>query len=163
MEKFCRERQKAILNAARQAFPEFHDCSEDIADMTAEEAIADIRYLEGHGLLKVQGPRYLNQMDWDVSIQITSEGIDFIEADGGLSAILGVVTVRLHDETIKNLIEAKILAADLPQPDKQRYIDELRKLPAESTKHLVMKLIDAGLTNAPAAWTAIQNALAPYL
>lgn len=163
MEKFSRERQKAILKAARQVFPELYDCSEGIAETTAKEAIADIRYLEGHGLLKVQDPRYMSQMEWDVSIQITSEGIDFMEADGGLSAILGVMTVRLHDETIKDLVEAKILAADLPQADKQRYVDELRKLPAESTKHLVMKLIDAGLTNAPAAWTAIQNALSPYL
>lgn len=159
MEKFDRTRQRAILMAARDAFPDQIDCSEGIAGNTAAEAISDIRYLEGHDLLVVAAPIFLDQDDCDVSITITSKGIDFLEDDGGLAAVLDVVTVRLHDDTIKSLIEAKILEADLPLPDKERYVDALRELPAESTKHLAMKLIDVGLANAPAAWSAIQNAL----
>lgn len=94
---------------------------------------------------------------------ITARGQDFLADDGGLSAILGTVTIKLHDDTIKDLIEAKIHDSDLAPKDKQRYLDQLRSLPAESTKHLALKLIDAGLSNAPAAWTAIKTALSTYL
>ena len=35
----------------------------------------------------------------------------------------------------------------MPPEEKERYVDSLRKLPAEMTKHLVLKLMDAGLSN----------------
>lgn len=163
MEKFSRERQRAILVAARGVFPHEFVCANGIAGVSATDAMADIRYLEGHSLLTVLSPRSISLRDWEVSVRITSKGIDFLEDDGGLAAILGVITVRLHDDTIKSLIEAKIEAADLPPPDKRRYLDALRELPAESTKHLAMKLIDAGLANVPAAWNAIQSTLSAAL
>lgn len=77
--------------------------------------------------------------------------MDFLADDGGLSAILGVVTIKLHDDTIKALIEGRILQSDLPEPEKKRFLAQLRELPAETTKHLVLKLVDLGLDKAPTA------------
>ena len=91
-----------------------------------EHAVAaNLFYLQEHGLVKIRG-------------QLASE-------DGGLSAILGVVTIKLHDDTIKALVEQRILASNLPEPEKKRLIDRLRDLSAETTKHLVLKLVDLGL------------------
>ena len=85
--------------------------------------------------------------------------MDFLADDGGLSAILGVVTIKLHDDTIKSLIESKILESDLPEPEKKRFLDHLRELPGEATKHLVLKLVDLGLEKAPTAIEVIGKVL----
>lgn len=159
MEKFNRQRQREVLTTARDAFPAGYEFFKGIPEETAQELLAEIRYLEGHGLLKVEGPRHLEQKSWEVRATITSKGIDFLEDDGGLSAILGVVTIKLHDDTIKSLIEAKILASDMPQPDKKRWLDQLRSLPADATKHLVLKLVDLGLDSSPSALHAIGKLL----
>ena len=43
--------------------------------------------------------------------RITAKGIDFLEDDGGLSAILGVVTVKLHADTLREMLAKKIDAS----------------------------------------------------
>ena len=43
--------------------------------------------------------------------------------DGGLSAILGVVTVKLHSDTIQALLNTKIDQADIPPEEKSKLKD----------------------------------------
>ncbi|HEX7908277.1 MAG TPA: hypothetical protein VF534_09345 [Paraburkholderia sp.] len=83
--------------------------------------------------------------------------MDFLADDGGLSAILGVVTVRLHEETLKELIGTQIAESDLPDPEKIRLLDQLKSLPAEAIKHLSLKLIDAGLSHWSSALPVIEQ------
>lgn len=85
--------------------------------------------------------------------------MDFLADDGGLSAILGVVTVKLHDETIRDLIAARIQDSNLPPEEKTGLLTQLRELRGESIKHLTLKLLDAGLDNASKALPLIQRAL----
>ena len=122
------------------------------------DADANVHYLEEHGLV-VRMESQLGRARIVGSPQITAQGMDFLADDGGLSAVLGVVTIRLHDDTIKSLIEGRILESELPPPEKQRYLDRLRELPAETTKHLVLKLVDLGLEKGPAAIAAIGSFL----
>lgn len=61
------------------------------------------------------------------------------------------MTIKLHDDTIKELIAQRVLESDLPAPEKRKYLDALRELPGESTKHLVLKLVDMGLEAGPQA------------
>jgi len=75
--------------------------------------------------------------------------MDFIKKDGGLSAIFGVQLVKLHDDTVRELISLAIMNTDLAPSDKRKWIDALQSLPAESIKHLTMKMIDLGLGNLP--------------
>lgn len=151
MDKYRRDREHDILAAAVAAHPDWFICKDGIGGHAAKDAYPEIRYLEGHGLLEVSGPQYQEWPREAVSVRATSRAIDFLADDGGLSAILGVVTIKLHDDTIKALIEAKILASDLPPPDKQRFLARLRSLPADATKHVVMKLVDLGLDKSPDA------------
>lgn len=159
--------QRTILQALADVYPAAGDQAHCQIEKLANETsfFGNLLYLEEHGLVKsglLQSHSGEFVLD-SSSLKVTAKGLDFLSDDGGLSAILGVVTIKLHDDTIKSLIEAKILDADLPQPDKRKYIDALRELPAESTKHLAMKLIDVGLENAPAAWTAIKTVLSASL
>src|SRR5690606_11320636 len=118
----------------------------------------NLRYLEEHRLVEVQAYETLDGTMLS-SARITARGLDFLADDGGLGAILGVVTVRLHEDTLKELVAAKIRDSALDQPEKQRYLDQLRELPAETTKHLVLRLVDAGLDNWQRALPLLQSTL----
>lgn len=75
-------------------------------------------------------------------MMITARGLDFLEEDGGLSAILGTVTVKLHADTIRDMLETKIMDSQLPQADKKRFVDTLKELPGEALKTVTNKLVE---------------------
>ncbi|CAB3862926.1 hypothetical protein LMG26858_02316 [Achromobacter anxifer] len=154
--KLDRALQREVLEALKETYPS--DMAQaDWHRLTAkygeDHFRANCLYLDAHGLVS------WHLMSGGVSLYITYRGLDFLEDDGGLSAILGVVTIKLHDDTIKQLIEAKILASDLPPQEKKRWTDQLRSLPAETTKHLVLKLVDKSLESGPGALAAIGSLL----
>lgn len=80
---------------------------------------------------------------------ITVKGIDFIAEDGGLSAILSVQTVKLHEETIRDLLSIAVQQSQVSEEEKKQFEALVKELPAEGLKHLLTKLIDLGLSNAP--------------
>ncbi|OOF85119.1 hypothetical protein [Rodentibacter ratti] len=104
----------------------------------------NLNYLNEHGLINI----YPN-------FKITAKGIDFITDDGGLSAILNVQTITLHQDTIQIIIEA-INQSALNPTDKQKFVDELKSLPAESTKHILFELLSKGIANFPSL-SALMN------
>jgi len=122
--------------------------------------VANLKYLEEHGLIQCRIDRYLGG-NYEVSpdlMSITCKGIDFVRNDGGLGAILNVVNVRLHSDTI-NKLESIIGASSVPEEDKASLISTLRKLPEDAIKHLNLKLLDVGLAHLPSAFQTIQTAL----
>ena len=121
--------------------------------------IPNMHYLREHGLLEGIQTREIGGDNRFINAQITATGMDFLADDGGLSAILGVVTIKLHDDTIRQLIEARIQTAELPETTKSHLLKSLREAPGETIKLLTEKLLDAGLENWPVALAAIQKFL----
>lgn len=129
--------------------------AEELADAAPPEAIEDVaRYLHDHGLVKADF--FLEGLSF---ARITTKGRDYLAEDGGLTRELGVVTIKLHEDQIHQLIELQIHRSDMPQNQKQRLLEQLRQLPAETTKHLAMQLVDAGLKNWPLALPLLQRFL----
>lgn len=124
-----------------------------------EAGIVNIAYLAEHGLVAARFTQDEEGVDLAGSPKITAKGMDFLADDGGLSAVLGVVTVKLHEETIKQLIEARITASDLPEEEKRPLLQAVRELPGESIKHLTTRLLDLGMENLPRAVELIRTAL----
>lgn len=158
-----RELQRNILNDLVATYPDsaLTQNSPGLTKWHTDEdvVIANLAYLNEHGLINFNHDRSITGAWLIHSITATARGMDFVADDGGLSAILGVVTIRLHDDTIKELIESKVRNSDLPDTEKKRFLDQLRELPAETTKHLVMKLVDLGLEKAPEALATIGSYL----
>ena len=132
-------------------------------ELNEDEATVKVNmfYLREHQLLETDAqiqPEFGGMFVYHSS-KITHKGLDFLADDGGLSAILGVQVVKLHDDTIRELIAQRIMQSDLAPPDKHKLLDALRELPGETTKHLVLKLVDLGLDQAPAAIAAIGKLL----
>lgn len=153
-----RELQSKILNLAAEHYPgsinenNFPDDMQTTSEGTDLDLFANLKYLEEYGLIQ-RGSfgKTTDNVYFIESITITNKGLDFLADDGGLSAILNIVTVRFETETLKSLIADRINDSDLPPDNKKSMIDALEELPAESIKHMTMKLLDKGLENLPSA------------
>ncbi|WP_027484701.1 hypothetical protein [Rhodanobacter sp. OR87] len=153
-----RELQLALLTQLRETYPKSMH-TELFLHRNEKDVLAQLAYLADHGLVNCKLQTYLSGEMLPSPATITARGIDFLADDGGLSAILGVVTIKLHEDTLKDLIAAKIQQADLPPHDKKRWTDALQALPAETTKHLVLKLLDMGLSHGHEAMHALGTML----
>lgn len=152
--------QHELLEMLAQSYPRSHDIRrlfQDMDDAATERYAANLMYLEEHGLAE-SAIQY--GMDGHMASglpRITAKGMDFLADDGGLSAILGVVTIKLHENTLKELIAHRISESELPASEKSRLLEQIKSLPGEAIKHLTLKLVDAGLSNWPNALLAIET------
>ena len=153
-----RDLQLTMLRRLSEVFPRHYNFDNDYKYGTEqhESAIKNFYYLQLHGLVVENSVHISKSIGGQAPIifgsaSITHKGMDFLADDGGLSAILGVVTIKFEANQLKLLLESKIMASDLPLERKQSMIDSLRELPAESIKHLTTKLLDEGLENLPNA------------
>src|SRR5690606_21458724 len=126
----------------------------------------NLNYLKGHGLLSedatIVRPNTSGNGGGVILIskpKITEKGLDFLKDDGGLSAILGVVTVRFEADTIRTILQLKVDQSDLSPVDKQKLRGALQELPAENIKHLSTKIVDAGWDNLGSLMSLIQSSL----
>lgn len=113
------------------------------AELYIAKRSANLRYLAEHGLV------VCNDKDLSATVKITAKGIDFLSDDGGLSAILGVVTVKLHSDTIQALI-AKIDQAEISDSEKSWLKKELGKI-----KDTALSTFTANAINAIPAATLV--------
>ena len=160
-----REYQHLILTTLAEVFPEMVEMSQYNklikAAKSEKQFYGTLIYLENHGLIDSGLQRGIDghfSMNLG-SFEITHKGLDFISEDGGLSAILGVVTVKFDADTLKALIGEKITQSDLVPEEKKKLKSLLQSLPGETIKHLYLKLVDLALVNSPAALPLIQSVL----
>jgi len=81
-------------------------------------------------------------------VSITARGIDFIQPDGGLSA-LAAPTIRISPENLIAAIDAALNSRNLTIEQRSLVQDALRVAGTEGIKTIVQRLVDAGLTHAP--------------
>ena len=153
-----RDLQLTLLTKLSNVYPYNYDFNQDFEynSEEREKALKNLYYLQSHGLVSEKSVYKSNSLGSQAPIifgssAITHKGMDFLANEGGLSAILGVVTVKFEADTLKAILENRINQSDLSPENKQSMIDSLRELPAESIKHLTMKLLDEGLENLPNA------------
>jgi len=160
-----RAHQREILEALARLFPEGSYELDKLLNRpgtTARQTLVNTQYLAEHGLVNSGYKRRGTISDDGFMAMgetcITAKGLDLLADDGGMGAVLGVVTIKIHDDTIRQLIERKVLDSDLPSPDKQRLLGQLRELPSEAIKHLALKLVDKGLETGSQAIGWLQTA-----
>ncbi|GAA3721261.1 hypothetical protein GCM10022421_32300 [Oceanisphaera sediminis] len=150
--KMDRELQNAILKRLNEdAFELVH--WDDIKGLADDEKNATqcLIYMEHHGLVELITTTLLEGGTKVEAAKITGDGQDYIDPEGGLGAELNVLTVNLHEDTLRRLLELGIAQGNISQAEKSRVKTQIQALPADSIKHLTMKLMDWGLENAPRA------------
>ena len=141
--------QRQILERLEQVYPERLDSRAINDKFSVEVAAANIAYLQEHGLVDVVWPAKRASRDAPWQAKITARGLDFLADDGGLSAVLGVVVVQLHEDTLKRLLIEQVDASSEPEPIKSVLKKRIRELPAEAVKTVIMESLKAGMSRIP--------------
>lgn len=146
-----RAMQRALLLAMRKVYPAPIREAPVGIKQDSREFDANLLYLEDHGLCDAGLHGSMSgEYSWG-GATITARGLDFLEGDGGLSAILGVITVRLHAETIRDLIAAKIDSAPVPEAEKSVLRRHLAALSETALRAGTTDLVKTGLNHLPDA------------
>jgi hypothetical protein len=143
--------QHDILQLLANSYPQSTDPNKDFAGIDDNSLSVNLMYLSEHGLVTVNSQTLLSGDIIIGSAKITARGLDFLAADGGLSAVLGVVTVKLHDETIRDLLINRIDTSDADPTTKGQLTSAIRRLPADALTLLMKKALENGIEALPAA------------
>lgn len=144
--KLDRALQKHLLHKLANSYPARCAGLYSDDDETADNELANLLYLEEHGLVVSGMTRSPSgKLVYTGGAMITAKGLDLIANDGGIAAILDTCTLRLDGNAIRAMIEAKIETADLPRAEKERLIELLGKLSRTAMGTLTVQLIEAGL------------------
>ncbi|MDM0025919.1 hypothetical protein [Variovorax saccharolyticus] len=154
--KLDRSLQREMLGILRGTYPRPEQCklfeSAGCDSERDEQIVANLLYLEEHGLVR-SGIEFSlgGSVIYQGNATITAAGLDFLEDDGGLTAILGTVTVKLHADSIRDLMLSKVEVASMPTEEKSRLKKAISTMSGEALKEVTKKLVAAGMESAPDA------------
>ncbi|MFE8049325.1 hypothetical protein [Brenneria goodwinii] len=134
---------------------------EKIAGDNEDILVANLIYLEQHRLIISGIKRGLNGHSiYTGNLVLTERGVDYIREDGGLTAMLdkSSVNYQLHKAILSELVR-QIQGSPDTDRDKEELSSQLRALPAETIKHLYLKVLDQGVSYLPDVFQLIQKLL----
>jgi hypothetical protein len=145
--------QLKILQLLAQAFPNSRDTQRlEPFDIGSDALNFQLAYLQQHGLISGMWSQEMGNGKKCIRAEITARGLDFIAADGGLTAILGVVTIKLDSAQWAELLARKVESLDSVSPEERSSIaDALRKLPAQAIEKVSGKMLDWAVDHADEA------------
>ena len=152
-----RELQLEVLRLCREAYPRYADLA-DLPRPEHPELQPNLLYLAEHELITGVEFHHGTQL---TAPRITAEGLDFLEDDGGLSAMLRTVTVKLDPDDLRTLMVARVEASDLPDGEKHRLSHALRSLPAQTLRDLTNRLVNEAVDRLPGAVQLFQMYAGP--
>lgn len=163
--KLNRELQREILLTLTENFPDLLPNPKHWYQKHGKNEVdGNLLYLKRHGLIDFRDKptsHSASKEHFIYQITPTAKAFDFLADDGGLSAVLGVITVKLHTDTLRELIAAKINTSDLSETQKSTFLNSLYQLPSESLKHLTTRLLDTAFDNLPSAYRLLEKFFSP--
>lgn len=160
MSRLDRELQYQILELAVEAYPSYiSEIPEHLSFIDDKTLLQNIAYLNEEGLIRGGIHEFMEGNEPDLEfVCATKDAINLLSEDGSISASLKVVNVKLHDDTLSAL--RAFINQNVSDPEEKRvYLQRLKELPADATKHIVLKLLDQGLTQMPNAIQWLQTML----
>lgn len=160
MASFDRNLQFKILELAIDSYPEQIDhIPTELASVDSKTLLQNIAYLRQEGLITGGIDDSFDGMEPALDlVAATNHAVNLLSEDGSISASLKVVTVKLHDETLLALRE--FINQNVSDPEeKKSYLQRLKELPADATKHIVLELLGKGLGQVPNAVQWLQTVL----
>ena len=163
--KLDRSLQLIILEYFKDSYPDIESVVPLQALNDNEDFTPNMHYLIEHGLIKKIGMSGA----WGEGItpdiiqaKITAKGLDFLEDDGGVGAILKTITVKFDPDDFRKLIELIALKLDkskIPSDKKESLMSLLKDAPAHALKSLYTKLINTGVDKVTDLYGLVQTTL----
>jgi len=151
--------QKELLEQLAASYPERNREILKNDDADEKKKITNLLYLQEHELVDAGLKQSLSGDYGFFGSKITAKGLDFLADDGGLTAVLGLVTVKLHADTIRDLLESKISTSTLPLEEKKRLSKNLGAIGSEALKVITKNLVEKGIESLPNAAHWLQTML----
>src|SRR5262245_4027281 len=123
--KLDRDLQREILRELKGVYPGALSFQRH-ADFASQNFQGNMFYLQAHGLIESLGPTDPGNPRM-LQAFITAKGLEFLEEDGGLGAILGAVTVKVDVNNVRFLPDDKLPASSLPQEQKGTLLMKLKR------------------------------------
>lgn len=157
-----REFQRILLETLREEFPHYMErvtlgrnikkhqrVNEATYDSKTDKIFEfNFYYLIEHGLIKQHNFQDDELEDYyQPKYRITPKGIDFLENDGGISAILNTVTVKFDVNNVRELVEAGLLKANVSEERKSVLKEALRKAPGIIFQKITDKLLEKAVND----------------
>lgn len=150
--------QRQILEALAESYPAIATCAAVQLDADDRRWLVNVHYLAEHGLVELPARRARAKAEQDAA-RITAKGIDFLQDDGGLGAILGVLTVKFEADTLRALLLRQLDQSELASTVKDRIRKVLVDAGADTLKDAAKALIEQAWRNAPQAVQALESLL----
>lgn len=152
---------RSILEELRNVYPaKLHpndiSCLKEVSTDKRDKVIA---YLSEHGLINVRMDpvRRGSQAVWSRAA-ITMRGIDFLEPDGGLSA-LAAPTIRIAPESLIAIIDEALARNNVSEAERSAVQEGLRVAGKAGLESAVGKIVDVLVEHAPGFVTRLFGAL----
>lgn len=140
--------QLELLTKLSEIYPNHlnFNASHPSNDANYPKALVNIYYLQEHGLISADSVLEQAYVSGEYVYylsegRITKDGLDLLAADGGLKAILNVITVKIDAMQMARLLHS---FAALNSEDKQSLLDTLKNAPRTTVEHLISKAVDMG-------------------
>ncbi|HHA1505076.1 TPA: hypothetical protein ACOEA8_003806 [Enterobacter ludwigii] len=160
MATFNRNLQLQILQLALESYPDpIEYIPRELAALEKKTLLQNIAYLREEGMIKGGIEEYLSGKEPALdTISVTKDAINLLSEEGSISSSLKVVTVKLHDESLTALRD--FINQNVSDPEEKKvYLQRLKELPADATKHIVLELVGKGLGQIPNAVQWLQTTL----
>lgn len=144
-----RELQRQLLAEMAQAYPQ----GVDFNALPGEEGekIINLSYLGELGLCDPGLHPSIGGLYSVSEATINASGLDFLADDGGVSAILNTITVRLHADTIRDMLAASVDKSNATPEEKSLIKKHLADLPEKALEAATTQLVGVGLRSLPDA------------
>lgn len=153
-----RELQLAILKHLDGVYPEDAE-SQEIPESDSPNFNRCMFYLQEHELINGVESKEMGVERYFIYARITAKGIDFLADDGGLGAILGLVTVKLHEDTIRELFANSVSKMDLPPEKKSKLIEAMKNAPSTVVTEVTKRLVGFAFEQGPNVLQQLQGLL----
>ncbi|PEH53429.1 hypothetical protein [Yersinia kristensenii] len=162
MSNFDRELQLQLLELAVNHYPDSIDkryIPENLLETDERKLLQNIAYLNEEGLISGGVMQLLaGKIPVIELITATKDAVNLLSEEGSISASLKVVTVKLHDDSLAVIRD--FINQNVTDPEERKgYLQRIKELPADATKHIVLELLGKGLNQLPNAALWLQTAL----
>lgn len=146
--------QRSLLLWMRDKYPSMAYKVPKSLDGNDRRFYLNLFYLQEHDLFETSTQENSDGFISWRGTKITAKGVDFLENDGGLSAILGVVRVKLHADTLRDILAKKIDASNASPEEKSALKKSLGQIPTIAMNSITTHLMERGLGDIPnlVAW-----------
>lgn len=150
--KLERSLQLSILTELKDHYPSDFSVKRLNCFVEGQTFNGNIIYLEEHGLIEGKSINH-RQVEKTGPVmemaKITANGLDFLEDDGGLRAILNKVTIKFDADDLHALISSQLDKANIPPEKKSEILKTIKALPADGIKAVYSRLIGLALDKTP--------------